>query len=76
MYDKITFWEPSNTYFHSSADDEHIMNSSANSSIMPSHVLGLVLTIVLPWLLATRTERYVSPVVIDDYRWPALSLVK
>ena len=65
------------TIFHSSADDEHFLNSSTNSSIMASHVVGMMLTIVL---LATRKPQerdwYVSPVVIDDYIWPALNLVK
>ena len=53
------------------------MNSSTNSSIMASHVVGMMLTIVL---LATRKPQkrdlYFSPVVIDIYIWPALNLVK
>ena len=53
MYDKsITFfWKHSDTYVYSSADAEHFMNSSTNFSIMASHVVGMMLTIVL---LATR----------------------
>ena len=53
MYHKSTifFRKTSDTYFHSSADDEHFMNSSTNSSIMASHMVGMMLPIVL---LATR----------------------
>ena len=55
------------------------MNSSTNFSIMASHVVGMMLTIVL---MATRKPQEKidmfpqSQVVIDDNRWPALNLVK
>ena len=37
-----------------SADDEHFMNSSTNSAIMASHVVGMMHVVGMIVLLATR----------------------
>ena len=73
MYDKSTFWKPSDTYFHSSADDEHFMNFSTNSSIILWHNTCLDADDCGTSNANTKGERLICfPVVVDDIEMASL----